>query len=257
MTSNPPASTGKTASTPEESRDRDRDRDRDKERDKDRNWIAEVSHELRLPIANIKLLVETLLDGALEDRETCQSMLNRTRQEVERLESLVKDLLSIEQVSQPRQDINRKAVLLADAALYALESVSDLAARKGIGLISEIEEDYKVFANPDQLNQVVLNLVENAVKYTGEGGKVWIRSGTGPGCLEVADNGIGIPRQEIPKIFNRFYRVDRTRLRGSTGLGLSIVKHIADLHGAKISVTSEEGSGSTFRLEFPGSELQV
>ncbi|MCA9800712.1 MAG: hypothetical protein KC777_01935 [Cyanobacteria bacterium HKST-UBA02] len=254
MTSNPPARAGKTASTPEENPpELSRDRDREKDREKDRNWIAEVSHELRLPIANIKLLVETLLDGALEDRETCQSMLNRTRQEVERLESLVKDLLSIEQVSQPRQDINRKAVLLADAAQYALESVNDLAARKGIGLISEIDEDYTVFANPDQLNQVVLNLVENAVKYTGEGGTVWIRSGTKPGCLEVADNGIGIPRQEIPKIFNRFYRVDRTRLRGSTGLGLSIVKHIADLHGAKISVTSEEGSGSTFHLEFPGS----
>lgn len=221
----------------------------------DRSWIAEVSHELRLPIANIKLLVETLLDGALEDKETLVRMLKRTSQEVDRLEGLVKDVLSIEHVTHNQQeDLMRSEVLLLDSAIYALESTEDLARKKNIRLRTEVEDDYCIYANREQLNQVVLNLVENAVKYTQEGGEVKIRSGQNPGVLIVSDNGIGIEKEEVPKIFNRFYRVDRTKQRGSTGLGLSIVKHIADLHGAKITVQSELGAGSRFIVEFPGAE---
>lgn len=215
------------------------------------DWIAEVSHELRLPIANIKLLVETLLDGAHEDTDTCLRMLERTKQEAERLEALVGDLISIEEVGGNRDNVKKRPTLLADAARYAGESVSKNAAKKGIAVISEIAPGFTINADPDQLNQVMLNLVENAVKYTQSGGEIVIRSGDQTGAFSVSDTGIGIPASEIPKIFKRFYRVDRTRAPGSTGLGLSIVKHIADLHGAKISVHSQESKGSTFLLQFP------
>ena len=215
------------------------------------NWIAEVSHELRLPIANIRLLVETLLDGAIEDRETALRMLNRTKQEVERLQALVVDLLSIEEVAEHQDDLKRQHYRLAEAACYAIDSTRELANSKGIEVRLEIEEEFKLFANPEQLQQVLLNLVENAIKYTPENGLVAVRSGKTAGAFEVSDSGIGIEEQEVPKIFKRFYRVDRTRAPGSTGLGLSIVKHIVDLHGARISVRSEAGKGSTFLLEFP------
>lgn len=217
----------------------------------DRSWIAEVSHELRLPIANIKLLVETLLDGALEDKETLIRMLNRTNQEVDRLEGLVKDLLSIEHVTQTEEYVQRSEVYLLDASIYAIETTHDLAKSKKIKVKTEVDDNYTIYANPEQFNQVVLNLVENAIKYTPEEGTVTIKSGDAAGCVIVSDTGIGIARDEIPKIFKRFYRVDRTKLRGSTGLGLSIVKHIVDLHGAKITVQSEVSKGSTFKIEFP------
>lgn len=219
---------------------------------RDNTWIAEVSHELRLPLANIKLLVETLLDGAVEDKETAIRMLERAQREVNRLEALVKDLLSVEEVAEQRDELKRKAVPLATAATYAIECTSKQAEKKNIVVIAEVQPNFIISANPDQLNQVVLNLVENAIKYTPNGGRVWIRS-ENPGTFSVSDNGIGIASAEIPKIFKRFYRVDRSQAPGSTGLGLSIVKHIADLHGAKIKVQSEESKGSTFFLEFPDS----
>lgn len=214
--------------------------------------IAEVSHELRLPIANLKLLVETLLDGAAEDPDALSRMLTRAQQEVERLNKLVVNLLSVEQVAASRHEVSCDWNPLAERAAYALETIRAQAADKNVSVKLEIEHGFKIYANQAQLDQVLLNLLENAVKFTPSGGTVRLQSGPDPGCFSVQDNGIGIPPNEIPKIFQRFYRIDRAQSRGSTGLGLSIVKHIADLHGAKINVTSEEGRGSTFLLEFPG-----
>ena len=218
---------------------------------RDASWIAEVSHELRLPIANLKLLVETLLDGALEDEETARRMLSRAKTEVERLQSLVVDLLSVEEVQASRRNIIRQLVPLDVHANYAIESTLGRAQEKHIRVSVEIESGFCVYANPEQLSQVLLNLVENAVKYTPDGGRVTIKSGAEPGVFFVEDTGIGMAASEIPKIFQRFYRINRAEARGSTGLGLSIVKHIVDLHGAKILVTSKEGLGSKFQLEFP------
>lgn len=218
---------------------------------KDSEWIAEVSHELRLPIANIKLLVETLLDGALEDPDVCRRMLKRAYAEVERLQILAKDLLSAEHVSQSRQEIRFDWVDFDSRARYAAESVATLALTRGVEIRINVSPDFTVYANQEQLDQVLLNLVENAVKFTPPGGLVTVASCDSPGTFEVRDSGIGMPQSEIPKIFQRFYRIDRAQSKGSTGLGLSIVKNIADLHGARITVESEEGKGSTFRLEFP------
>ncbi len=218
------------------------------------HWIAEVSHELRLPIANVSLLVETLLDGGLEDPAVARRMLERAKQECDRLRSLVNDLLSVENLSETRDEVPRDWVDLENRAQYAVESTQKLAKSGNVTVKISVVPDFRVYANAAQIDQVLLNLLENAIKFTPEGGMVTIQSG-GPGCFSVSDSGIGMPEAEIPKIFARFYRIDRSRARGSTGLGLSIVKHIVDLHDAKINVQSKEGEGSTFTLEFPGPRL--
>ena len=216
------------------------------------DWTAEVSHELRLPIANIRLLVETLLNGALDDHDTAVRMLNRAHSEVKRLQALVSDLLSVEKLSTSRYELLSKEWLsLEPSAKYAIESTGAMAAGSGVNVCLAIEPNFVVYANPAQLDQVLLNLVENALKFTPSGGTVTITSKEKPGCFSVDDTGIGMSEAEIPKIFQRFYRIDRSKSKGSTGLGLSIVKHILDSHDAKITVTSKEGYGSSFLLEFP------
>ncbi len=218
--------------------------------DEEQNVIAEVSHELRLPLANIKLLVETLLDGAIDDSEAANKMLLRAQKEIGRLEDLVNNLLSVTPGRQ-FEAIEKQSVLLQDACDYAVSSTSELAKRKNIKVTIDLKDGCSIQANPDQLNQVILNLVENAIKYTNDGGSVKIASGIADGSFYVEDTGIGIAQSEIPKIFKRFYRVNRNKAKGSTGLGLSIVKHILDLHGAKITVKSTLQEGSTFTVEFP------
>lgn len=226
----------------------------DNQKTNTQQWIAEVSHELRLPIANVSLLVETLLDGGLEDPEVARRMLERAKQECDRLQSLVNDLLSVEKLSDTRDEVPREWVDLNDRAQYAVDSTQKLARSGAVVVKISIEPQFRVYANAAQIDQVLLNLLENAIKFTPEGGVVTIES-NGSGCFSVSDTGIGMSESEIPKIFARFYRIDRSRSRGSTGLGLSIVKHIVDLHDAKINVQSKEGEGSTFTLEFPGPRL--
>ncbi|MBX9689951.1 MAG: HAMP domain-containing histidine kinase [Candidatus Obscuribacterales bacterium] len=213
--------------------------------------VAEAAHELRLPIANIKLLVETLLDGALEDKEVCRRMLKRAYSEVDRLQALVADLLSLEQVAKRRDDLNCEWLSLKERAVYAIETVAKNTSEKNIQVCLDIADDHFIYANKGQLDQVILNLLENAVKFTPLGGKITIRSGEKPGSFCIEDNGIGMPASEIPKIFSKFYRIDKSISKGGTGLGLSIVKQVLDLHGAKITVKSQEGVGSCFELDFP------
>lgn len=213
--------------------------------------IAEAAHELRLPIANIKLLVETLLDGALDDRDVCKRMLKRVYQESDRLHALVSRLLSLESVAEKRHELKCRWISLKDRATYAAEALEKRASEKGVQVQVEADDRSFIWANPEQFDQVLLNLLENAVKFTPSGGRVCVRSLERVGCFEVEDTGIGMSATEIPKIFSRFYRIDKSRAGGGTGLGLSIVKQVLDLHGAKITVRSQEGEGSCFELEFP------
>lgn len=214
--------------------------------------IAEASHELRLPIANIKLLVETLLDGALDDREVCKRMLKRVYQENDRLQTLVTRLLSLEVVAENRHELKCRWISLRERADYAAEVFEKRALEKNVTVKVKVDPISFVWANAEQFDQVLLNLIENAVKFTPPGGEVTVRSLDGPGKFAVEDTGVGMSAAEIPKIFSRFYRIDKSRAERGTGLGLSIVKQVLDLHGAKISVRSEEGVGSCFELEFPG-----
>jgi len=217
------------------------------------DWVAETAHELRLPVANISLLIETLLEGGLEDEETARKMLTTAHTEVIHLQSLLSNLLSLEQVSKGRYELPKQWQLLEVSVNTALRSLAKTASDAGITVKTNIKTGFRVYANEAQLNEVLLNLIENAIKYTPTGGTVTVISEDKEGCFSINDTGIGMPALEIPKIFQRFYRINRARSKGSTGLGLSIVKHILDSHGAKITVNSKEGEGSSFMLEFPGS----
>ena len=214
--------------------------------------IAEAAHELRLPIANIKLLVETLLDGALDDREVCKRMLKRVYQESDRLQALVIRLLSLEVVAENRHELKCRWISLKERANYAAEALEKRALEKNVQVVVQVDNLSFVWANAEQFDQVLLNLIENAIKFTPAGGSVAVKSLAAPGAFLVEDTGVGMSAAEIPKIFSRFYRIDKSRAVGGTGLGLSIVKQVLDLHGAKITVRSQEGVGSCFELEFPG-----
>ena len=213
--------------------------------------VGEMSHELRRPITNIKTLTESLLLGAKNDPDISQRFLEQINNEVDRLTKLVNDLLNISKIksgrlSQAKKKLNLK--IKADDAIKLLQSIADKNKTK---LINELPEGYEIFADSDQIDHVIQNLLENAIKYSPEGSKISIRPGPSPGSFQIEDTGIGIAPHEIAKIFERFYRIDRTRAKGSSGLGLSIVKNVIDLHGGKIEVKSELGKGSSFIIYLP------
>ena len=186
----------------------------------DADWIAETSHELRLPLANIRLLIETLLSGALDDEQTARKMLTTAHSEVIRLQSLLTNLLSVEQLVNTRYELPRQWLSLEIRAKYAVESTAIMAAEAAVEVQLDIASDFKIYANAAQLDQVLLNLLENAIKFTPTGGTIKIVSEKKQGCFSVIDTGIGMPASEIPKIFQRFYRIERSKSKGSTGPGI-------------------------------------
>ncbi len=213
--------------------------------------VGEMSHELRRPITNIKTLTESLLLGAKNDPEMAQKFLEQINGEVDRLTKLVNALLNISKIksgklSQAKKKINLKSK--ADESIKLLQPIADKNKTK---ITNEIPDEYQIFADPEQIEHVIQNLIENAIKYSPEGSSIFIRPGPSTGSFKIDDTGIGIAPNEISKIFERFYRVDRTRAKGSSGLGLSIVKNVIDLHGGKIDVKSEPGKGSSFIIYLP------
>ncbi len=213
--------------------------------------IGEMSHELRRPITNIKTLAESLLLGAKNDPDMCQKFLEQINSEIDRLTKLVNELLNLSKIRSGKLSQAKKKIDLnakADDAIKLLQSIADKSKTK---IFNEIPQGYEIFADPEQIDHVIQNLIENAIKYSPEGSKVTLKSGPVKGSFQIDDTGIGIPENEVSKIFERFYRVDRTRAKGSSGLGLSIVKNVIDLHGGKIEVKSKVGSGSSFIVYLP------
>jgi two-component system phosphate regulon sensor histidine kinase PhoR len=218
------------------------------------DFIANVSHELRTPLTSMLGYAETLLHGGLEDLEHREGFVRIIRDQTERLQALVDDLLSLAELEQPSTRLRLGPFDLRDAATHELDTVRERAQHAGLALALEAPERIEVVADRPRIEQVLANLLDNALKYT-EKGLVTVRVGgtrTRAWC-EVADTGVGVPAEDQPRIFERFYRVDKARSRelGGTGLGLSIVKHIVTLHGGEVSVTSTPGRGSTFRFEIP------
>ncbi len=220
-------------------------------------FVANVSHELRTPLTSIKGFLETLLDGALEDPQATRRFLGIIAGETARLQRLIDDLLQLAWVEgrhhreQPLETAN-----LDDVVGRVLVLLTPLAQEKGVGLATNVPSDVPAAAiSEDLLERVLMNLVDNGLKYTPAGGAVTIRAGMLGSLLEVQvrDTGIGIPPEHLPRIFERFYRVDKARSRrmGGTGLGLAIVKHIVEAHGGTIRVESKEGQGSTFTFTLP------
>ncbi|AZV50567.1 two-component system histidine kinase PnpS [Bacillus halotolerans] len=218
-----------------------------------KDFVANVSHELKTPITSIKGFTETLLDGAMEDKEALSEFLSIILKESKRLQSLVQDLLDLSKIEQQNFTLSIEtfdaAKMLADIETL----LKHKATERGISLQLNVPKDpLYVAGDPHRLKQVFLNLVNNALTYTPEKGSVAInvKPGETEIQIEVSDTGIGIQKEEISRIFERFYRVDKDRSRnsGGTGLGLAIVKHLIEAHEGKIDVTSEPGRGTVFTV---------
>ena len=221
-----------------------------------RDFVANVSHELRTPASNIKGYAETLLNGALDDKEHAEDFVRIIQAEADRLANLISDLLDLSKIESGKLEADFQSVALAPVVKRVVEQMSSPAREKDITMLNEIKEDLApVLADRGMITQVILNLIDNAVKYTGQGGTVRIFSTEKDGkvLVSVSDDGPGIEEKDLTRIFERFYRVDKARSRemGGTGLGLSIVKHIIQEHGGEVSVESEPGKGSTFTFSLP------
>ena len=221
-----------------------------------KDFVANVSHELRTPMTSIKGYIEALLDGAKDDPKQCLEFLQILQKHADRLHTLISDLLVLSQIESGQYQWRRVKISLKEMIDKAASMVRPVAARKRQGLSFAVPEDLgPLIGDPDKLTQVLINLLDNAIKYTLEGGQITVNASQTQDELKiiVSDTGIGIPRKDLPRIFERFYRVDEARSRelGGTGLGLSIVKHIIEAHGGSVSVESKLGKGSRFVLTLP------
>jgi two-component system phosphate regulon sensor histidine kinase PhoR len=214
-------------------------------------FLGNVSHELRTPIFSIQGFLETLLDGAIDDPAVNREFLERAHRQAARLNALLNDLIDISRIESGDMKMSFRFFPMGELLEQAVEELQEQAQKKQIQLRCKVMSPMKdVYGDRERLKQVLINLVDNAVKYTAEGGKVECRARVqGVHCLvEVEDNGPGIAEEHQGRIFERFYRVDHDRSReaGGTGLGLAIVKHIIEAHGSKVTVRSALGTGSTF-----------
>ena len=220
-----------------------------------RDFVANVSHELRTPLASIEGFSETLLGGALGDPAHNREFVETIQTQARNLHRLIDDLLDLSAIESGKRPPLKKAVDPAQIAREVIETFAPAARTRNVRLHVDAPASCRLEADPDQLRQVFVNLIDNAIKFNRDGSEVKVSIDRRDGRLhiDVADQGIGIPQQDISRIFERFYRVDKARSRelGGTGLGLSIVKHIIEAHGGQISVTSSENQGSTFRISFP------
>ncbi len=227
-----------------------------------RNFVANASHELRTPLTTLKLRVEALQDGAMDDRVLANKFLSEMESEIDHLSHLVADMLDLSRIEATKDTLPLTDVNLSRVVSEVCEAFHVRAEKSEIQIQVEAQKDLPTLRGvEDQIRRLVYNLIDNAIKYTPNGGWVKVRltqqSPASPLVLEVEDNGFGIPPNYLPHIFERFYRAEATRPRYGTsrgsGLGLAIVKAIVDSHGGKITVHSEVGKGSLFRVEFPSS----
>jgi two-component system, OmpR family, phosphate regulon sensor histidine kinase PhoR len=224
-----------------------------------RDFVSSVSHELRTPLSSINLMIETILanDG---DQEALDLFLPRIKREVDRMVALVEDLLDLARSEWGRLRLRREDVDLASVASNIMKTFEPRAAQLGVNLTLE-GRAARIDGDPDRLAQVLVNLIDNALRHTPAGGSVTIsvQQEGGAATLVVRDTGVGIPFNDLPHVFERFYVVDRSRARdaGGTGLGLSIVKQIIEAHGGTVSADSEFGLGATFTCVFPTARSTV
>lgn len=220
-----------------------------------KDFVANVSHELRTPITSIKGFSETLLDGAYKDEKMLLSFLDIMYQESNRLQMLIQDLLELSKIEQHGFSVDIIPTSLKDVLMRAVDVTSQKLDEKDMQFLVSIDRDIKVLADANRLIQIFTNLIANAIMYSPEGTTVTLRIKETDeyGIVEVEDEGIGIEKSEIPRVFERFYRVDRARSRnsGGTGLGLAIVKHLVEAHDGKIQVTSEVGKGTCIKILLP------
>lgn len=221
-----------------------------------RDLVANVSHELRTPLTAVRGAAETLLDGALDSPQYASHFAELILRQSHRLERLVQDLMDLARLESGESPPRLRPIDAAELADSVMEGVIDLAQTQGIELERRLPREPLVFAaDARQVEQAVLNLLDNAIKYSGQGGRVTLalEQDNDEVVISVSDTGPGIAAEYLPRLFERFYRVDTNRSRemGGTGLGLAIVKHIAQVHHGRVEVASAPGQGSTFRLILP------
>jgi len=224
-----------------------------------KEFVANVSHELRTPITAVKGFAETLLDGSMKDEETCKNFLQIIYTESDRIHRLISDLLDLSKIEFNQDLLNYSRIDLKSFIESTIEMVRPQAVKKGLKIHTNLD-DVMAEVDEDRIRQVVINLLTNAIAYTPPVGTITVRlkeQMNGMVRLEVEDTGIGIPKKSIPRIFERFYRVDKARSResGGTGLGLAIVKHIVESHGGNIKVESEVQKGSKFIILLPKKKI--
>lgn len=219
------------------------------------DFVANVSHELKTPLTSIKGFVETLLEGAIDDKDNNRNFLKIIQDQTERLNHLVDDLLSLSHLESKQILLKKEDVDLRQQVEEVLLGFRSQLNRKAIDVKNELPAHFMVKADRDKMTHVLINLIDNAIKFNKEQGSIRIASLKQDGKIKVyvEDSGLGIPAKDIPRIFERFYRVDKARSRelGGTGLGLSIVKHIVELHDGSVGVESTEGLGSKFWFVLP------
>jgi two-component system, OmpR family, phosphate regulon sensor histidine kinase PhoR len=219
-----------------------------------RDFISNISHELRTPLASLKALTETLQDGALSDPQAAPRFLGLMVTEVDALTQMAQELLDLSRIESGQVELLLKPVTPEKLLISAAERMRLQTERAGLSLRVECQDNLpKVNADEPRIEQVLVNLIHNSVKFTRPGGEITLLAEAGEGVVRCAvkDTGMGIPAEDVPRIFERFYRVDKSRAGGGTGLGLSISRHLVESHGGQIWAESVEGQGSTFYFTLP------
>ncbi len=219
-----------------------------------RELIGNISHEFRTPLAGIKAMVETLQDGAVNDRPAAADFLSRIDSEVDRLTQMVAELTELTRIETGKAELRLEPADLNRLVEEIIGQLSPQAERQQLTVSKELDDRLPpVPMDAERIRQVIINLLHNAIKFTPPGGSVTIttRAGEKAATVAVADTGAGIARSDLPHIFERFYKADRSRSGGGTGMGLAIAKHVIGAHGGSIRVESEEGRGSTFSFDLP------
>ena len=219
-----------------------------------RDFVANVSHELRTPLAAIKAVIETLADGAASDPNVSRDFLSRADSEVDRLIQLVEELLELSRIESGELPLARRATDVPALLDDAIHRMMPQAKRKHVALSLDVERDMpSLELDPARVERAVVNLLHNAIKFTPERGSVALSAARDNGNLivKVRDSGIGISAEDLPRVFERFYKVDQSRATGGSGLGLALVKHAVEAHGGRVQVESRLGQGTTFSFTIP------
>lgn len=218
-----------------------------------REMVGNISHEFRTPLAGIKAMVETLQDVAADDREVTRDFLSRIEVEVDRMTQLVAELTELSRIETGKAELELEPVDINSLAEEAVVQLKTQAERRNLNIEMSLGSIRAVPADKERLRQVMVNLIHNAIKFNRPGGSIKIRTESSEDSVfvEVSDTGTGIARGDLPHIFERFYKADKSRAGQGSGIGLAIAKHVVESHGGKITVQSEEGKGATFSFSLP------
>lgn len=219
-----------------------------------RELIGNISHDLRTPISGIKLMLETLHDGAIDDRKVALDFLARIESEVDRLTQMVAELTELSRIETGRVELNKEPVNLNELIRDVIDEMAPLAERQQVTVKTSLSPDLPVTTvDKDRIRQTIINIIHNAIKFNHPGGECTVSTSFNQQSVTVSvkDTGIGISRADLPHVFERFFKTDRARTAGGSGLGLAIAKHTVQAHGGTIRAESEEGKGSTFSFSLP------